>query len=138
MTRLAAHSPAPPDRPLRTGLARAVLAETAQKLNAFIETGEEGAVDLAGLPMTPADYAELDETLGRGEVEIALHVAGESEIWETGYPGVWRVRHRGAGERVSSEELLITRIPEIVTTHVEDSRAAAARLDRVLMEQTAS
>lgn len=129
MTRLAAHSPLPPDAPLRTGLAKAILSEAARKLTSFAESGQPDAVDLAGLPMTPADFEDMDAALGRGEVEITLNVAGTTEIWETAYPGLWRVRHCGAEAKITSQELLITRIPEIVMTHMDDCRAAAIRLE---------
>ena len=57
-----------------------------------------------------------------------LELAGPSEIWETAYTGVWWVRHQGAGDRVATEEIAITRIPEILRAHPDDIDAAAARL----------
>lgn len=132
MTTIPAASPAPPEQPIRTGLARAVLAEVAAKLKTLAETGAEDAVDLAGLPMTDGDFEELDELLGKGEVEAVLEVAGRSEVWETAYPGAWRVRHRGGGDAVASEELVIARVPEIMKSPLEDCRDAAARLEAAL------
>jgi hydrogenase-1 operon protein HyaF len=132
VTEIPAASPAPPETPIRTGLARAVLAETAERLAHLARTGESDAVDRAGLPMTPGDYQELDDRLGRGEVAAELDVAGRTEVWETAYAGVWRVRHRGAGDVIAVEELLITLIPDILKSHPEDCRAAAERLESAL------
>lgn len=111
-----------------TGLADAILSEIADLLEQFALAGSEASIDLGGLPMTDADRAALAEKLGRGEVEARLDVAGRSEVWETGYAGVWWVRHLGADGRVVSEEIAITHVPAILLTHRDDARAAARRL----------
>lgn len=121
---------------LRTGLADAILREIAQMLDKLATTGEAGAIDLRSLPMTEADRAELEERLGRGEVEATLTVAGTSEVWETRYAGAWWIRHHGAGDRVAAEEIAITRLPDILITHEDDVRAAAARIEADLNGET--
>ena len=87
---------------IRTGLAQSVLREIAELLSVLVAEGETGAIDLHGLPMTPADRSELEESLGRGDVEAILNVAGTSEVWETRYSGVWWVRHFGADDKMPS------------------------------------
>lgn len=111
-----------------TGMAMSVLAEVGRLLEALAESGEEGAIDLRSLPLTDADRAELEERLGRGEVRAELDLAGESEVWETTYPGAWWIRHRGAGGKIATEEIAVCRIPEILITHPVDIEAAAARI----------
>ena len=111
-----------------TGLAEAVLCEIAALLARFAGTGEAGAIDLRGLPMTEADRARLESRLGHGEVRAEVVVAGRSEVWETSYAGVWWVRHRGADDRVAAEEIVVTRVPDILATHEDDVRAASMRL----------
>ena len=118
------------DRP--TGMALSVLAEVGRLLEQLARTGEQAAIDLRSLPLTDADRAELEERLGRGEVRVELELAGRSEIWETAYSGAWWIRHRGAGDRISSEEIAICPMPEILTAHPDDITAAAARLQRDL------
>ncbi len=113
---------------IRTGLAESLLQEIAQLLTTLGESGQHAAIDLRSLPMTEADRSELEERLGRGEVEILLTVAGTSEIWETQYAGVWWVRHFGADERVAAERIEITACPQILVTHDADIAAACARL----------
>ena len=133
------NSPAAPcTTEMRTGMAHSVLAEVASLLAALAERGETGSVDLRSLPMTDADRNELEELLGRGEVSAELEVAGHSEIWETAYPGAWWVRHRGAGDRISSEEIAVCPVPEILAAHPADIRAAVERIRQDLKENKPS
>lgn len=120
-----------------TGMAEAVLREIAALLETFASTGAAAAIDLASLPLTDADREELEKRLGRGEVEAKVSVAGDSEVWETAYAGVWWVRHRGLGGRLACEQIAVTATPDILITDREDARAAARRLARDLEAQTA-
>ena len=111
-----------------TGLAQSVLREIAGHLDALARGGEAAAIDLRSLPMTVADRGELESRLGRGEVSVKLELGGASELWETRYSGVWWVRHKGDDDRVASERIEITAIPEILKSQEEDVAAAAARI----------
>lgn len=115
-----------------TGMALSVLTETLQMLEALAGSGETGSIDLRSLPLSDADRAELEEVLGRGEVQAQMDLAGESEVWETSYPGVWWIRHKGAGGKIATEVISVCRIPEILMTHPVDIEAAAARLKQEL------
>lgn len=112
----------------RTGLTDSLLREIAEHLAILGEAGVPAAIDLHSLPMSKADRLELEERLGRGEVEVLLTAAGTSEIWETRYPGVWWARHLGADDRVAAELIEITACPQILVTHNADIAAAGARL----------
>jgi hydrogenase-1 operon protein HyaF len=122
---------------LRTGMAQSLLQEIADRLGDLARTGETSAIDLRSLPMTPADRHELEESLGRGDVEAMLDVAGKSEVRETQYPGVWWVRHFGAGDAVASERIEITSVPEILITHAADIVAGSKRLHEALSADSA-
>ncbi len=111
-----------------TGMAEAVMREIATRLGCLADTGESAVIDLRSLPLTDADRVQLETVLGSGEVEAELRVLGQSSIRETGFPGVWWIRHRGGDQRVAAEEIAVTRIPEILITHVDDIRTAAGRL----------
>lgn len=115
-----------------TGMTGAILSEIAAQLDRFARDGEESVVDLRGLPMTDADRAALEEALGQGEVTAVVEVAGASEVWETAYSGVWWIRHRGADDRITSEEIVVTAVPAILKSHQDDVRAAARRLRTTL------
>lgn len=111
-----------------TGMALSVLAEISRMLEALSESGQAGAIDLRSLPLSDVDRAQLEEVLGRGEVRAELDIAGKSEVWETTYPGVWWIRHRGADSKIATEEISVCTIPEILITHPVDIKAAAGRL----------
>ena len=111
-----------------TGMAYSILSEVAQRLHTLAECNEPSTIDLRSLPLTQRDREQLQELLGHGEVSIRLEVAGATEIWETAYHGVWWIRHMGAGGRVATEEIAVTRIPEILLSDLHDVAAAAARI----------
>ncbi len=121
---------------VRTGLTQSVLREIAQHLSVLAGTGESGAIDLHSLPMTPADRCELEDSLGRGDVEAILNVAGTSEIWETRYSGVWWLRHFGADDKIATERIEITAVPEILVAQNADITAAVVRLNGDLASGT--
>ncbi len=122
--------PQTPAPPIRTGMVDSIVFEIAERLQAFASTGETATIDLRSLPMSEADRQDLETRLGRGEVEIKLHVSGQSDLWETAFAGVWWVRHFDGEGRVAAEEINIIDVPDIVRTHPDDARAAADRLTR--------
>lgn len=117
-----------------TGMARSILSEISKLLQALAASDSTGSIDLRSLPLTEADRRQLEEALGRGEVSLDLELAGRSSIWETGYPGVWWIRHRGAQDKVSSEEIAVCRVPDILKSHPADVSAAALRLQQELTQ----
>ncbi len=119
----------------RTGLARSVLAEIGERLTVLVATGEAAAIDLLSLPMTAVDRAELETLLGHGEVDAALEIAGPTQVRETGYAGVWWIRHFGAGDRIACDRIEITARPDLLASHSDDIAAAAARLRQDLAEE---
>ena len=115
-----------------TGMALSVLAEVGRMLETLAGSGEPGSIDLKSLPLSDADRAQLEELLGRGEVHAELELAGASQVWETAYSGVWWIRHRGAGDKIATEEISVCRIPELLLSHPVDIEAAAGRLRQEL------
>ena len=117
-----------------TGMALSIMTEVSRMLEALAATGETGSIDLRSLPLTDADRDQLEELMGRGEVQAELEVSGDSTVWETSYPGAWWVRHRGAGGKISSEEISICPVPAILSAHPVDIEAAAKRIKRTITE----
>jgi hydrogenase-1 operon protein HyaF len=126
MTELKIYPEASAPQPKR--VVEALLLEIAEHLATFAETGEGHKIDLRSLPVSEADIESLDERLGIGEVRADLAVIGRSDVWETAYAGVWRVRHYGTDDVVAADEVAITAAPEILFSHPDDIRAAAVRL----------
>jgi hydrogenase-1 operon protein HyaF len=119
-----------------TPLARSLLSEILEGLTSFCRTGEPSAIDLRSLPLTEDDRAALDAALGRGSVEAVVSSGGDSDIWETGFSGVWWARHYDGNQRLVAERIEITAIPELLPSHGADILAAAERLRLALTPAT--
>lgn len=105
-----------------------LIQEIARALDRLAQTGAETVLDLRALPLSPDDRARLDRHLGRGEVTITFDALGRSKLWETAYPGLWWVRHRGADDRILTERLEIAAVPEALAAGPADFTASALRL----------
>lgn len=108
-----------------TGMAQAVLHELSGHLANLAESGKTSIIDLLSLPMTETDLNELADLLGVGEVEATISSIGSSSIRETAYRGIWWVTHYGDDEKILSELIEVTRVPEILVTHMDDIRHSA-------------
>jgi len=115
-----------------TGNAVPVLHEVRHALVGLLERGEETAIDLGALPFAPGDERHLSEVLGEGEVHAVLSALGESQVYETGIPGVWRVDHLDQNGDYPARLIEITFIPAILKTQHEDAQAGLDRLVAVL------
>jgi hydrogenase-1 operon protein HyaF len=113
------------------GFAGALIAETLARLTEFAKTGETATIDLGGLPMSNRDRAALDDFLGRGEVRANIEVIGRTEVWETQFPGVWRVRHFGE-DAIATDLIEITSCPKILFADRRDAESAARSMAQAL------
>lgn len=112
----------------------AILREIAEMLERFTQYDEPGAIDLRSLPFSPADFQNLREALGTGEVEITLNMDGVSRLRETGFAGVWWVEHRNPENELVAELLEINDVPDIVVTEQDEIVNSASRLrDRLIL-----
>jgi len=114
--------------PFNRGNVKPLLNEIIHALDRLLGDDEPTVIDLASLPFAPGELAELEEALGSGELTAELDALGKSLIRETAYPGVWWVRHLDGRGRVAAEQIVVTRVPDILISPPEDIRAAAARL----------
>ncbi len=115
-------------------MARALLTEILAALETLAEREHTEVIDLRSLPMSPQDREELEEMLGRGEVKASISAAGDTEIFETQFPGVWWVRHRGSTDEIVYEAIEVTRCPELLSAPVDDVRDSARELRSFLAE----
>lgn len=130
MTRTITIPPPPPPAP--TGNLPLILNEIGHAIDRFVASGEPTTIDLGGIPMTPAEAEALEATLGRGEVEARLTASGESEIRETGYPGVWRITHLTDSGTPMASFVEITDMPALLAADAGDMAAGRTRLTRQL------
>jgi HupH hydrogenase expression protein, C-terminal conserved region len=116
----------------RSGNGTAILHEISDLLGRLVSDGSQGVIDLRAMPLTPGDYAQLEEVLAAGAVRAAIDAAGPSEVFETAYPGVWWVRHRNESGETVAEFIEVTVCPEILKSHADDVREGRIRLRRTL------
>ena len=117
----------------RTGNVVLLLNEVRHALERLVSTGTPTTVDLSGIPMTAEENAELETSLGTGEVEATLRASGLSDIHETAYSGVWRVTHRSDTGQVLGRYIEVTRIPEILMAQPGDVATGLDRLTELLI-----
>ena len=111
-----------------SGNAPALLHEIAALLAALVQEGRSGAIDLRGIPLTPADRTYLSERLGEGEVRAQVSALGPSEVRETAYRGVWWVTHRNAEGELCAELIEVTPMPAILQSDAEELTESLQRL----------
>lgn len=112
-------------------MVQAVLNEILQLMDAYLEKGERGAIDIRSLPLSPESHQQLQQTLGRGEVQVTANLSGATEIYETAYAGVWWITHRNMDDKIIAEQLEVGSVPAILCSHTEDIRQARVRLGEV-------
>lgn len=109
-----------------------LLHEIAHALQRLHQNGTTTTIDLNAIPFGPGDESRLLDLLGRGEVRATLDVLGESQIWESTFPGVWVVEHRAAGGERVALQIEITRLPGILQTQPEDLVEGLAKITKTL------
>ncbi|HCI13379.1 MAG: hypothetical protein A2063_10870 [Gallionellales bacterium GWA2_60_142] len=110
----------------------AILNEIASRLHDFVDTGATSLIDLKSLPFSAEEYEGLRATLGRGEVTARLDSIGDSEIYETRFPGVWWVTHYNVEGDIVADLIEIASVPAIVHSQPEDIYVGLARLRQTL------
>lgn len=114
------------------GNVSALLAEIAARLDAFVSRNETALIDLKSLPFSPGEYERLRQTLGRGEVAARLEAIGDSEIYETHFPGAWWVTHYNVEGDIVADLIEIGPVPAILQSQPEDVLVGLARLLHIL------
>ncbi len=105
-----------------------LLMEAADLLQNLIVHQQPGRIDLLSLPLSPACLASLEARLGKGEVATTLHAAGESEIHETAFPGVWWTRHCDESGRAVALLIEVADVPDILRASPIDMAHGHRRL----------
>lgn len=124
--------PAPPAAGLGGGL-RAVMYEILALLEKLAAEGKTGRIDVRSLPMIPGEYEALKRALGKGEVDVDLHLnSGLSRCRETAFPGVWWIDHRDAAGATVAEFIEVARVPDILVPETPEIREGIGRLEQEL------
>lgn len=113
---------------IHSAMVRALLRELLAKLTSLAADGSPAHIDLRRLPLPPGALDALRTWLGSGEIEATVTALGVTTIRETGIAGVWWVRNAKTGGEVFSEQLEISRLPELLSAHPDDVTQAADTL----------
>jgi hydrogenase-1 operon protein HyaF len=114
---------------VRPGLPDIVLREVADLIGVLADDADfVRAIDLRGLPLDDRERTQLRARLGRGEIAVMFGADQGTRIWETAYSGVWWVQFSAADGALLLEQIVVARVPEILTAHPADISAAARRL----------
>jgi len=105
-----------------------VLSELVSMLERVALGGKPATIDLRSLPMSPQDRIELQQTLGRGEVQATLTADGVSTLQETGVSGVWWIEHRDRHGELIAELIEVAAIPQILEVSSDEMIASAQAL----------
>lgn len=111
-----------------------ILHEVRHALERLINTGEPTMIDLRAMPLAPGEDQQIQQQLGKGEVEIKIDALGPSTLTETAYPGVWWVEHRNNDDIITGLYIEIATIPSIVPPGNEDMREGMKQLTDNLNE----
>ena len=118
----------PADADTRTRNLQPLLQQVEQALQELVDDGRSTVIDLAAMPFSSQDEAELRDHLGKGEVSATLDTIGLTLVEETGLPGVWLVEHKDTEDRRLTLHLEVTRIPQILVVPAEDIAEALLQL----------
>ncbi|MEJ2309612.1 MAG: hydrogenase expression/formation C-terminal domain-containing protein [Gammaproteobacteria bacterium] len=103
-----------------TGNVQPLLHEIFHALQRLYDNGEVTIIDLRALPLAPGEEEQIEQKLGRGEVQARIDALGPSEIIETAIAGVWLVTHYNAEEEVLGRMIEICRIPALLESQDQD------------------
>jgi hydrogenase-1 operon protein HyaF len=115
-----------------TGNVAPLLHEVRHALQQLLEDGRETVIDLRAIPLGPGEEQQIEDALGRGEVQLRLSALGPSEIVETRYPGVWMSTHHNPDGAVIGRFIEVCRVPALVYSQPEDMRYGLQALDERL------
>lgn len=115
-----------------TGNLRPVMHEIHHALSELVTHGTHGMIDLHSLPFSVQEFAQLDEFLGEGEVDLTLNVLGKTRLRESGYAGVWRVEHYDDSNKRIGFFIEIGHVPEILRSQCDDIKEGLATMTTIL------
>jgi len=89
-------------------------------------------INLTLLPLSEADIALLDETLGGGPVATLSRGYGDCHITSTAWPGVWWVRYTNSMGTLILNTLEVTDVPAVTCAAQDDLNDTRRRFGELL------
>ncbi|MCP3851241.1 MAG: hydrogenase expression/formation protein [Gammaproteobacteria bacterium] len=112
-----------------TGNLQSILTEIKFALEQLLQQKKSHSIDLRAMPWSPGEQKQLEEYLGKGEVQIKLNALGKSNFYETQYSGVWMVTHYNPEGEIISQLIEITTMPEMLFSCNEDIKESIEQLN---------
>ncbi len=123
---------APADPPAGVMNGQAILTELDEHCATHRPGDPPHAINVTLLPLSPADITYLDETLGRGPVEVLSRGYGDCQVLSTRVPNLWWVRYFNSMGTQILNSLEVTDIPAVACAAPEDLSDSAERLASIL------
>lgn len=120
------------DFPAEVMNALPILTEIQQQIVNFKLNQPPHVINLTLLPLTQADIDFLNETLGRGPVNMISRGYGDCRIISTAIPHVWWVRYYNSTGTLILNTLEVVDIPGVACAAPEDLQDAFHRLNIML------
>ena len=120
------------DAPPSVMNARSILTELAAQCQAYQTDGTAHVVNLSLLPLSDEDLAFLDDTLGRGPVDILSRSYGKCQITSTLAPNVWWVRFYNSMSTLLLNSLEVVDVPLVACAAPEDIADSRNRLREIM------
>ena len=121
-----AEQPSPPAEGLMN--AAPLLAEIRDRSAAWRPGDEPQVINFSLMPVTPEDFAFLDQALGRAGISILSRGFGNCRITATAYPNVWWVQYFNAMEKLILNSIEVVDLPGAALAAEEDYRDSRQRL----------
>lgn len=112
--------------------APSILTEIAERVRSRSPGDDTHVINLTLLPMSDEDLAFLDESLGKGPLDILSRGYGHCIISATRVPDVWWVRYFNSMAKMILNSIEITDLPQVVEAAPEDVHDSSQRLARLL------
>lgn len=84
------------------------------------------------LPMSPADWSFLKETIKNGPIELVSRGYGSCRVLSSGIRNVWSVQFFNATDSIILDTLEVGGVPAVATAADEDFRDSAERLQEII------
>ncbi|WP_445219995.1 hydrogenase expression/formation C-terminal domain-containing protein [Bradyrhizobium sp. Pa8] len=84
------------------------------------------------LPMSPADWSFLKETIKNGPIELVSRGYGSCRVLASGIRNVWSVQFFNATDSIILDTLEVGGVPAVATAADEDFRDSAERLQEII------
>ena len=112
----------------------ALLYELLQNMQALLEKEVVSEIDLMTLPLSQQEKQQLEDILGEGEVNISLNTLGLSTIKETGFAGVWWVKHFNEESVLMAEHIQVAYEPPLIAVLANEVKNDTALFEEKLSQ----